>query len=211
MKMRLALCAFLVILAVVLLSYAAHTSDRINAAEICAGLACETIGIAATVGVVDFLLERQRNDEAANRVAWSALHGLDDAVWIWQGGDRRFDASELLGLIDAISDQDPLPEFTRNVLLRLGGMAQNTLNTSREIVQRRGLLRKGLEDLTGLCRLGNDPQITNHELQSVLRSASTTLLRVVDIMALPASETSLVVIRDCSISAQEWRHFGRRE
>jgi len=173
-------------------------------------LGSELVGIVVTIVVIDWILERRRRQDEARRIALQALHELDHAVWIWQGGAREFDIAELLGLLGNVSDADPLPRFTQNLLLVAGSKAANTLRIRAEEVASDSHLRSGLEELARIeaMRDGTAP-MSSRLVAKHARGASELFAKAAGI-AIP---TTMVLpperFRDNSIAEQEWRHYGR--
>ena len=107
-------------------------------------LAPELFGVAITVVLVDWLFERRQALDEMRRIAWEALLELDQVVYFWQGGSRVFYLEELLGLLGKVQEDDPIHYATRNLLLRLGSRAANTLKTNPHIAHAHPKLWAGL-------------------------------------------------------------------
>ena len=79
-------------------------------------LGTEVIGVVITVAVVESFLERRRLQNRGRQLAWDTLHAAETAVWVWQGGPREMETDEMLGILNAVNEDDPLPDFTRGPL-----------------------------------------------------------------------------------------------
>jgi hypothetical protein len=65
-------------------------------------LGTEIIGIVITVAVVEWFFERRRLQNRGRQLAWDALHAVEHAVWVWQGGPRQMDTDEVRGILNAV-------------------------------------------------------------------------------------------------------------
>src|SRR5262249_52327422 len=110
-------------------------------------LGTEILGITLTVAIVEALLEKRAKADEARRISWNVLHDIDHAVWVWQGGGREFDIAELQTLLNQISDNDPLPPFTQNLLLTLGSRSENTIRQRDDVMKQHPALLKALRCL----------------------------------------------------------------
>lgn len=177
--------------------------------EILAHLGTESVGIAVTVGFVDYLLERNRRRETSKSIAWEALQQLDHAVWVWQGGSRRFDEGELLALISLIAVDDPLPYFTQNLFLRLGGSAQTALRAREDILGKARPVRRAIRMLEPLCVLRDRTKpMSSSDIQAQILPAAVALLECVGFAAQMPDLTLYSGTRNASLKKQRWRHFG---
>ena len=171
-------------------------------------LGTEIFGILITLAVVDWLLERRRLQDRARELAWSVLHGIERAVWLWQGGPRRLETDELLGLISGIAADDSLQPFTRTLLVSLGTQSREALHREQSAVKTLQGLEGALEELSSLHTLsdGSDSAVSIRMVSEVLDSAALGLARVLGqpTQRMPAG---LVRQRDSSLEAQEERYF----
>jgi hypothetical protein len=175
-------------------------------------LGTELLGIVLTVAVVEWLFERRRRQENAQRMAWRVLHELDHAVWVWQGGRRGFSIDELLGLLSLVEDDDPLPPFTETLLLRLGSSADNTLRHEPETVRANKHLHNALERLKDLARIrDHDTTLSDREIAECLTQVAENLARGVKLTIGDASLAADPLMRNPHPNWQEWRHYGRAE
>jgi hypothetical protein len=94
-------------------------------------LGTEIFGILVTIALVDWFLEKRRRQDRGRELAWGILHGVEHAVWVWQGGPRQLGTNELLGIISGIRSQNDLEPFTEGLILNVGLQA-------RSILQRQG-------------------------------------------------------------------------
>lgn len=171
-------------------------------------LGTEFIGIVVTVLIVDRLLDRQQRKQRATRIAWEALHEIDHAVWVWQGGSKEFNVSETLGLLGLARENDPLPDFTQNLLLGIAGRADNTIRLEPGILRSSKRLEAGLRSLTGLSTLRDQPEKPSvRGLAELLTGAIQDFSSLLVVVAVPMTE-GLERNRDPRLEAQEWRRFG---
>jgi hypothetical protein len=93
---RLLLTIFFVLIGLVLIPLAKYIDDQTWIGSLLMNLAPEAIGVVFTIAILDWLNEIRQNRAEARRMAYEILHELDHAVWVWQGGRRDLDFSELL-------------------------------------------------------------------------------------------------------------------
>lgn len=205
---RLLITGFFIVVAALLIASALR-SGHVSSNEIVAHLGTEAVGIAVTVGFVDYLLERSRHREAAKSIAWEALHQLDHAVWVWQGGSRKFDPGELLALIEMIGVDDPLPDFTQNLFLRLGGAAQAALRAREDILDKARSVKEAIEFLEPLCALRDRSEpMSPKDIQQKIAPAALALLDCVGYYGASTDVSLYREARDASEEKQRWRHLG---
>ena len=173
-------------------------------------LGTEIFGIVITIVIVDYLLEKRKQEEAAKNIAWEALNFLDHAIWVWQGGAREFNLNELSALLDLIEEEDPLPPFTQNLLLQIGSRADNSLRTKENILAASTNTRNAMETLRPLSKMrdAHNP-LSNSEIQQILKEALSALTTAVGASYSGEGLDELQKHRNPSIDAQEWRHYGR--
>ena len=53
-------------------------------------LGAELLGLALTVAIIDWMLERKRLNEQVQHLAWRMLHDVDHAFWVCRGGGASF-------------------------------------------------------------------------------------------------------------------------
>jgi hypothetical protein len=215
MATRLLICVVLAVLAGAALVIVTIQSSEVKVSEVMAGFAIEAIGILVTVGFVDLLLERDRMRERAKVLAWNMITTVDHAVWVWQGGSRRLDLGELVGLITLIDDRDPRPSVTENLLLRIGDVCQSIVQMRDPAVTMNKDYLAGFEALAKLSYFRDSPisSPANHELQSHLRSGVESLLIGLELAKGPASmpeARDLENKRDPSEAGQNYRSVSDR-
>jgi len=172
-------------------------------------LGTELVGIVLTIAFVDQILERRKNEESAKKIAWEALHDLDHAVWVWQGGAREFDLDELAGLLTHVTDSDPLPQFTQNLFLRIGCRADNTLRTRGEAMSANPHLKNAMQILKPLSRMRDDNRLLSvSEINDIAGKALAELAKAVGSVYSVQNIEVLSAHRDVTVKAQEWRHYG---
>lgn len=185
-----------------------HFTGRLS--DLLLNLATELVGIALTVVIIDYLLERRRMKEEVRRIARQALNELDHDVWVWQGGAREFDLAELMTLAANIGADDPLPAFTQNLFLVLGSRAGNTLRTQSDVIRLNSDLRIGLENLSHLASMRDSANtISSADIAVNLLKAIEPLARAAGYNVPPPAPLAPVEFRRTSVREQEWRHYGR--
>lgn len=170
-------------------------------------LGTEVFGILVTVAVVEWLFERRRLQDKARELAWSVLHSLERAVWIWQGGPQRIGTDELLGIIAGIRTTDPISRFTKVLLVNLGTQCREALDKDPLSVRSLTGLKASLEDLSSLRTLRDgDSVVSVHMVSEILETGTTGLARLLgkSTQRLPSG---LIRGRDATEKAQEDRHF----
>lgn len=170
-------------------------------------LGTEVFGILVTVAVVEWLFERRRLQDKARELAWSVLHSVERAVWIWQGGPERIGTDELLGIIAGVSSGDPIPRFTKVLLVSLGTQCREALDKDSQAVRSLTGLKASLEDLSSLGSLrDDDPAVSVRMVSEILEAGTTGLARLLgkSTQRLPPG---LIRGRDSSESAQQQRYF----
>lgn len=171
-------------------------------------LGTEIVGIVLTVAVVDFFFERRRLQSKARQLAWTALHAIEHAVWVWQGGPRQLETDELLGLLSAVGPKDPLPEFTQNLLLHVGTRSKQLLHNEPSTLKMMPGLREALEELTSLSAIREGGSLTPpRRISEILKAGVTGLAEA---LGRPTERhlAGLIRHRDPSLEGQEERHFG---
>lgn len=153
------LISFIIIISITILSitiayksYFIDPTDDINFYDFSLNIISELVGILITVLLIDYLNEEKREKEFLEEKAWDLLHKMDYAIWVWQGGSKRFDAIELNQLLLNININSPISNFTRNLILRLGGQSTNILNTQSKLLSKNKYmsLRFALNELSKL-------------------------------------------------------------
>ena len=186
MATRLLICGILALIALGVLIAVTARATEVKVPDVLASLAVEAIGIVVTVGFVDVLLERDRGRARARAFAWSIINAVDHAIWLWQGGKRRFDAGELLGLVELIESNDPILIETQNLFLRLGVMSQNIMNMKDHAVANNQKLAEGIAALLPFGYIDEIP-MSRAMMKSNLSNAITALFEVVGVNEIPTS------------------------
>lgn len=179
-----------------------------SAGALLLNLGTEIIGITLTVAIVDALLTRRAEHEEAQRIATNVLHEIDHAVWVWKGGSRGFDLTELKALLDQISDDDPLPSFTQNLIMALASKSANTLRQRSSMMKKEASLKNALAYLSPLEKVRDSyaKRFSPTEIASCLTHAIDDLIAVSKIVG--STKFSEVLYSDSSIEMQIWRHYG---
>lgn len=177
-------------------------------ADFLVNMGTEIFGIVITLAIVHRLLERGWQRDRAIQVAWTFLHEVERVVWLWQGGPRRMEPSELLAVIDGIDPADPLHRQTRAALVQLGDHAREVLNREAAAVGRLKGLRRALNELTALVRLGErDSAASTRITAEVVETAARELIETLGLYA-DTLLTRLIQDRDSTMEAQEERSHG---
>jgi hypothetical protein len=172
-------------------------------------LATEIPEIVITILSIDWLLDRKKYFDEAARIAQTALNSIDSAIWIYQGGTRKFDLAELSFLLGKVKDDDPLPNFTENIFLALGSKAENTFRVSTESIRINPVSKQGLQKLSNLNTMrDSNRSVRNRKIAEHILQAVYNLTDVVGYDSTkPMSDTPLKY-RNSSIERQEWLRFG---
>jgi hypothetical protein len=173
------------------------------------------LGIALTVAIVDWLFERREAKNEARRLAWHLLHKVDHAVWVWQGGVREFDPSELWALIRLIQKDDPLPPYTQNILIAIGSTADGLLKEKTDIIDVNTKLKDALNYLSKLCliRDGDKEPMSPDRVAGYLRQGVWDLYLSLNLFVPEADKIGPILEtvklrRNASEELQRWRHDG---
>jgi hypothetical protein len=171
-------------------------------------LGTEIIGIVITVAVVEWFFERRRLQNRGRQLAWDALHAVGHAVWVWQGGPREMDTDEVLGVLNAVGDDDPLPDFTEGLFLNIGTRSRRLLNNDPQAITAIQGFMNSLEHLARLSSLRDgDAPMPSRKLADILEEGTSDLARA---LGKPTERhlASLIRYRDPSAESQERRHYG---
>lgn len=171
-------------------------------------LGTEIVGIVITVAVVEWFFERRRLQTRGRQLAWDALHAVEHAVWVWQGGPREMDTDEVRGILDSVGTDDPLPDFTESLFLNIGTRSRRLLNNDPDAVSAVPGFMNGLEQLARLSAIrdGKEP-MKPQKVADILDEGTSELARA---LGKPTERhlASLIRFRDPSVKSQERRHFG---
>jgi len=172
-------------------------------------LAAEILGMAMTVAIVDWLIERSKLMEEARRLAWATLHEIDHAVWVWQGGRREFHLDELAAVLSLVSDMDPMPVFTQNMMANLGMRAADSLRLQPRVFREQRRLKLALQSLSGLAQIRElGSLMPPTAVQQAMTTALGHLAAVTEQGLHPTSFGVVKQLRDPSAEAQEQRYRG---
>jgi hypothetical protein len=171
-------------------------------------LGTEIVGIVITVAVVEWFFERRRLQTRGRQLAWDALHAVEHAVWVWQGGPREMDTDEVRGILNAVGGEDPLPDFTEGLFLNIGTRSRRLLNNDPDAVLAVPGFMNGLEHLARLSSIrdGKAP-MKPQKVADILDEGTSELAKA---LGKPTERhlASLIRFRDPSVRSQERRHFG---
>jgi len=171
-------------------------------------LGTEIIGIVITVAVVEWFFERRRLQTRGRQLAWDALHAVEQAVWVWQGGPREMDTDEVRGVLSSVGAEDPLPDFTEGLFLNIGTRSRRLLNNDPEAVTAVPGFMNGLEHLARLSSIRDGREaIRPQKVADILDEGTSALAKA---LGKPTDRhlASLIRYRDPSVESQERRHFG---
>lgn len=171
-------------------------------------LGTEIIGIVITVAVVEWFFERRRLQNRGRQLAGNALHAVEHAVWVWQGGPRQMETDEVRGILHAVGDQDPLPDFTEGLLLNIGTRARRLLSNDPDTVSALPGFMNGLEHLARLSAIRDGKeQMPSRKVADILDEGTSELAKA---LGKPTERhlASLIRYRDPSAESQERRHYG---
>lgn len=199
--------AFLVVATVIIWS-AFLVLDGSPRQSLLINLGTEIIGIVITVAVVEWFFERRRNLERARQLAWSALHAAEHGIWVWQGGPREVESDQLIGMLKAVQEDDPLPDFTQNLLLGLGTRAKHLLHNELPALESMPGLLVAFEELARLNAIREGGRVTPpRKVADILELGVTGLAKV---LGQPTEPMPARLIRyvDPAEDAQEMRYFG---
>ncbi len=175
--------------------------------EILTNLATEVFGILITIALVDWFLERRRRQDRARELAWNALHEIEYAVWVWQGGPRQLATDELLGLVAGANPTDAMEPFTEALVQNIGLQCRGLVQRELSVVKTLPGFRETLDDLVSLAAIGQNPPSTLvSAVSEILASSIGGLARV---LGQPTARmpSSLIWYRDASPEGQEKRYL----
>lgn len=171
-------------------------------------LGTEIIGIVITVAVVEWFFERRRLQNRGRQLAWDALHALEHAVWVWQGGPREMDTDEVRGILNAVHEDDPMPDFTEGLFLNIGTRSRRLLSNDPAAVAAVPGFMNGLEHLARLSAIRDGKErMPPQKIADILDEGTSELAKA---LGKPTERhlASLIRFRDPSVVSQERRHYG---
>lgn len=171
-------------------------------------LGTEIIGIVITVAVVEWFFERRRLLNRGRQLAWDAFHAIGHAVWVWQGGPREMETDEVLGVLNAVSPEDPLPDFTEGLFLSIGTRSRRLLSNEPDAVTALPGFMNGLEHLARLSSMRDSgAKMPCRKLADIVEEGTIELARS---LGQPTERhlASLIRYRDPGLDGQKRRLFG---
>ena len=172
-------------------------------------LGAEIVGLAMTVAIIDWLIERKRLLEQVRQQAWQMLHDLDHAFWVWQGGRREFHLDELVALLNVADPKDPLPQFTEEMFINLGIRASDTLRLQPRLMNQDRRLRAAMKSLAGLAQIREAKNIVDaNYIIDGLKSAVSNLAELTGQSPHTGEFNAAQAFRDPSEEAQIRRYRG---
>lgn len=198
---------FLAIAALVLwLSFVLGADTSIG--NLLINLGTEIVGIVITIAVVEWFFERRRLQNRGRQLAWDALHAVEHATWVWQGGPREMDTDDVRGILHAVGEADPLPDFTEGLFLNIGTRSRRLLSNDPDAVSAVPGFMNGLEQLARLSAIrdGKHP-MSPRKIADILDQGTAELAKA---LGRPSERhlPSLIRYRDPAVPSQERRHFG---
>lgn len=175
-------------------------------------LGAETIGLALTVAVVDWFLERRRLQAAGRRLAWQVFHSIERIVWVWQGGPPRLDTGEVLSLLQDADRNGPIAPGTESLLLGLAVESRRLLKADHDAVDAFAGLEGCLGDLTLFANVARETRTPSvGSMVSTLLDVTKRLAKLLDLSADSVVPARLIRGRDPSLEAQASRARVARE
>ena len=207
---RVVVVAVFMVVASSILAGALFVGTSTAAGSIMVNLGTEIFGIVITVAVVEWFFERRRLQDRARDLAWGVLHGVEQGVWMWQGGPRRMATDQLLGLVSAIGANDHMAPTTQAFFQNLGDRTSQILQREEAALNSIAGLEDALNDLTSLKGLGEENRKT--ELRMISEILETSATGLAKVLGQPDQRipSALIRYRDPSIEAQERRHIEGR-
>jgi len=207
--LRIVLAVGLLVLAVIMITVSMLLPSTTDFKELFLNLGSEIIGITITVAIVNWLIERSKMREEAQRIAWSMLHDIDHAVWVWQGGRREFHLDELVAILDLIEPTDRVMPFTQNLMANLGVRAADTLRLQSSVMRVHLRLKNAMTYLSGLGQIRELNTIaTPAFIVDAIKSAITNLAHTTGQQIHTGQFGVARTFRDPSPTAQEARYKG---
>jgi hypothetical protein len=173
-------------------------------------LGTEIFGILVTVAVVEWFFERRRLQDRGRELSWRLFHALGRVVWIWQGGPQQPGSEELLGIISGIHSKDPVPRFTRSLLVNLGTQCREAIDTEAAAVSSLVGLEDALGDMQSLGSLRDgESGVSVRMVAEILEAGASGLSRVLS-QSTHRLPSGLIRYRDPSVEAQQQRYYDHR-
>jgi len=206
--LRAIVTAAFLLIAVLVLWMAFFIGAETSMGTLLINLGTEIVGIVMTVAVVEWFFERRRLQTRGRQLAWDSLHAAQSAVWVWQGGPREMETDEVMGILRAVGDDDPFPDFTEGLFLNIGTRSRRLLNNDPEAVAAVPGFMTALEHLARFSSIrdGKDSM----RPRKVADIADEAMAALAKSLAQPTERhlASLIRYRDPSLKGQEHRHYG---
>ncbi|MBX3367585.1 MAG: hypothetical protein KF912_09785 [Phycisphaeraceae bacterium] len=179
--------------------------------ELLPNLAAEIVGLALTVALVDWLIERAKMADEAQRMAWAMLHDIDHAVWVWQGGRREFHLDEMYALLDMVQEHEPIADSTQELLANLGVRASDNIRLQSRLLRRHRKLKAAMTSLSGLAQLREIKRLVDSRYAvDSLQLSIRQLAELTDQDIHPGQFGAAKGLRDATLDAQTRRYLGER-
>jgi hypothetical protein len=199
---------FLLVAGLVIWSAFTLTDPNSGTGSLLINLGTEILGIVIIIAVVEWFFEKRRALERGRLLAWNTIHAVEHVVWVWQGGPREVDTDHLLGILKAVRADDPLPDFTQNLLLGLGTRAKRTLHNDQDALKALPALMNGFEELARLNAIREGGRVfSSRKVADILEAG---IQPVAEALNQPTDPMPARLIRyvDAGEAAQELRYFG---
>jgi hypothetical protein len=199
------LCLILALL-VIWVAYALGPTS--GPGQLLVNVGADLLGTVITVAVIEWFLDRARLRDQARDLAWNTLYAVEHAVWVWQGGPREIETDELLAIVHAVGEQDPVPDFTENLFFNVGTRSKRALHRDLKAVQTLPGLMDALEHFSRLntIREGRTP-MSPAKIAGILEEGIRALAKA---LGLPQERllARLIRYRDPAADQQAVRQFG---
>lgn len=209
--LRFVLAGALSVLALIIVIIAMKFDDSATFADLMFNLGTEIIGIAMTVAIVDWLIERNKMGDESQQLAWRMLHEIDQAIWVWQGGRQEFHLDELAALIDLVAEGEGPIESTQDLFVNLGRAASDSLRLHSKLFRCDKRLK---EPINALASLGQMRALKGRMPRSfILENLKKAVYALADITGQGIHTGTFGVARtfqDSSAAAQQERYQGWR-
>ena len=206
--LRLAVTAVFLLVATAIVWISFLVGAETPTGNLLINLGTEIMGIVLTVAVVEWFFEKRRLLTRGRQLAWDALHSVESAVWVWQGGPRQLETDELLGILRAVDEDDDLNETTEGLFLSIGTRSRRLLTNDPEAIQAVPRFMNALEHLARLSAIrdGRDA-MSPRKVADIVEEGTLELARTLH-QPTERHLASLIRYRDPSRESQERRHFG---
>ncbi len=174
--------------------------------EVLGNVGTEIFGIMVTIALVDWVLEKRRQQDRGRELAWSVLHAIEHAVWVWQGGPRHMGTNELLGMVTGIQKKESCQPYTEGLLMNVGLQCRSILQREPSTVRSLPGLGEAMEDLVSLASIPDLPKSTRIRTVAEILEASVMGLSRVLGQSTDRMPSGLLWYRDPSPQGQETRY-----